>query len=99
MSGGRTWLPALAAVLLLAAAPVRAQEGGSTAGTERQLQSLRKDVAAQRQRVDDLRKRAVEARQQADRAQSRLDQQDREIARLRAQLAGMSAPAHAASSP
>jgi peptidoglycan hydrolase CwlO-like protein len=96
MSSGKHWGWALPG-LLVAAACLAQPPSSSTRVAREQLQKVRKDVTHQQAQANDLKQQIREATKRNAAEQASLDARDREIAKLKAQLAHRKGPAGASS--
>jgi len=96
MSSGKRWGWALPG-LLVAAACLAQSPSSSARGAREQLQTVRKDVTRQQAQANDLKQQIRETRKRNAAEQASLAARDREIAKLKAQLAQRKSPAGAAS--
>jgi len=86
MISGKHWGWALPGLLAAATCMAQAPKTDS-ASVHRQLEQVRKEVRSQQAQAHDLQQQIREAKQRNSADQASLDQRDREIARLKAQLA------------
>jgi len=86
MISGKQWIWALPGLLAAATCLAQAPKADSAA-MHKQLVQVRKEVQSQQAQARDLKQQIRDAKQRNTADQASLDQRDKEIARLKAQLA------------